>query len=113
MVPSGLQMRWQRRIGLSGVGEFVKDDNQWLVANQERHLFELSFPIVKTGCVSSSHSPPKRARHAIANSFRRLTASNPVNAWYKRWGVFNHTVVNKSHPLVNDIDTLFDVPHSR
>lgn len=31
----------------------------------------------------------------------------------KRWGVFQHTVVNKTHPLVNDIDTLFDVPHSR
>ncbi len=31
----------------------------------------------------------------------------------KRWGVFNHKVVNKSHPLVNDIDTRFDVPHSR
>jgi homoserine O-succinyltransferase len=31
----------------------------------------------------------------------------------KRWGVFPHHVVNKQHPLVNDINTRFDVPHSR
>ena len=31
----------------------------------------------------------------------------------KKWGVFPHHVVNKSHPLVNDINTRFDVPHSR
>ncbi len=32
---------------------------------------------------------------------------------YKRWGVFRHRLVNRSHPLVNDINTVFDVPHSR
>ncbi len=31
----------------------------------------------------------------------------------KVWGVFPHRVVDKSHPLVNDINTRFDVPHSR
>jgi len=31
----------------------------------------------------------------------------------KRWGVFRHRVVNRIHPLVNDVNTLFDVPHSR
>ncbi|MGB0720933.1 MAG: homoserine O-succinyltransferase MetA [Gammaproteobacteria bacterium] len=31
----------------------------------------------------------------------------------KRWGVFNHCVVDKHHPLVNDVNTRFDVPHSR
>ena len=31
----------------------------------------------------------------------------------KRWGVYAHRVVNKRHPLVNDVNTLFDVPHSR
>jgi len=31
----------------------------------------------------------------------------------KIWGVFPHRVVDKSHPLVNDINTRFDVPHSR
>lgn len=31
----------------------------------------------------------------------------------KVWGVFPHRVVNKQHPLVNDVNTRFDVPHSR
>lgn len=32
---------------------------------------------------------------------------------FKRWGVFEHQVMNRLHPLVNDINTHFDVPHSR
>ena len=31
----------------------------------------------------------------------------------KIWGVFSHRVVDSSHPLVNDVNTRFDVPHSR
>jgi homoserine O-succinyltransferase len=31
----------------------------------------------------------------------------------KIWGVFPHRVVDKIHPLVNDVNTRFDVPHSR
>ncbi len=31
----------------------------------------------------------------------------------KIWGVFPHQVVDKRHPLVNDVNTRFDVPHSR
>ena len=31
----------------------------------------------------------------------------------KVWGVFPHRVVDKRHPLVNDVNTRFDVPHSR
>lgn len=31
----------------------------------------------------------------------------------KVWGVFPHKVVDSSHPIVSDIDTRFDVPHSR
>jgi homoserine O-succinyltransferase len=31
----------------------------------------------------------------------------------KIWGVFSHRVVNNMHPLVNDVNTRFDVPHSR
>jgi homoserine O-succinyltransferase len=31
----------------------------------------------------------------------------------KRWGVFPHRVVNARHPLVADVNSLFDVPHSR
>ena len=31
----------------------------------------------------------------------------------KRWGVYPHRVIRASHPLVNDVNTQFDVPHSR
>ena len=31
----------------------------------------------------------------------------------KIWGVFPHNLIDKSHPLVKDINTRFDVPHSR
>ncbi|HCT99004.1 MAG TPA: homoserine O-succinyltransferase [Methylococcaceae bacterium] len=31
----------------------------------------------------------------------------------KRWGVFSHTLVDKKHPLVVEMNTRFDVPHSR
>ena len=31
----------------------------------------------------------------------------------KCWGVFDHTVVRKDHPLVQDINTRVSVPHSR
>jgi homoserine O-succinyltransferase/O-acetyltransferase len=31
----------------------------------------------------------------------------------KIWGVLPHHLVDKSHPLVNDINSRFDVPHSR
>ncbi|PID46195.1 MAG: homoserine O-succinyltransferase [Proteobacteria bacterium] len=31
----------------------------------------------------------------------------------KRWGVYPHWVKDPSHPLVSDINTHFDVPHSR
>ena len=31
----------------------------------------------------------------------------------KIWGIFPHHVVNNKHPLINDTNTRFDVPHSR
>lgn len=31
----------------------------------------------------------------------------------KRWGVYPHCVVDRRHPVVHDVNTLFDVPHSR
>jgi len=32
---------------------------------------------------------------------------------FKRWGVYPHRVIEPRHPLVGDINTRFDVPHSR
>lgn len=31
----------------------------------------------------------------------------------KRWGVYSHRVLDPRHPLVGDVNTRFDVPHSR
>jgi homoserine O-succinyltransferase len=31
----------------------------------------------------------------------------------KCWGVYSHRVTNRCHPLVNGVNTRFDVPHSR
>jgi homoserine O-succinyltransferase len=31
----------------------------------------------------------------------------------KKWGVFSHKVMDRSHPLVSGVNTRFDVPHSR
>jgi homoserine O-succinyltransferase len=31
----------------------------------------------------------------------------------KRWGVFSHRLIDRHHPLVAEINTRFDVPHSR
>jgi len=31
----------------------------------------------------------------------------------KCWGVYPHRVKDRTHPLVHDVNTLFDVPHSR
>ena len=31
----------------------------------------------------------------------------------KRWGVYPHLLTDRTHPLVVDVNTLFDVPHSR
>jgi homoserine O-succinyltransferase len=31
----------------------------------------------------------------------------------KQWGVYDHTISNPDHPLMRDINTRFDAPHSR
>ena len=50
------------------------------------------------------------ATHAVLQ-FRYGQKRRPQPA--KVWGVFPHHVVDKHHPLVNDVNTRFDVPHSR
>lgn len=50
------------------------------------------------------------ATHAVLQ-FRYGQKRRPLG--FKRWGVFSHRVTVRTHPLVNDINTRFDVPHSR
>ncbi len=50
------------------------------------------------------------ATHAVLQ-FRYGQKRRPLG--FKRWGVYSHRVVDRAHPLVNDVNTRFDVPHSR
>jgi homoserine O-succinyltransferase len=50
------------------------------------------------------------ATHAVLQ-FRY--AQKRKHLGFKRWGVFSHRVVDRRHPLVADVNTRFDVPHSR
>jgi len=50
------------------------------------------------------------ATHAVLD-FRYQQKRRPLAR--KKWGVFPHQVVDKNHPLVCDINSRFDVPHSR
>jgi homoserine O-succinyltransferase len=50
------------------------------------------------------------ATHAVLES---RYGQRRVPQRHKLWGVYRHRVCERSHPLVNDVNTLFDVPHSR
>jgi len=50
------------------------------------------------------------ATHAVLE-FRYGQHRKPRPA--KTWGVFPHSVTDRVHPLVHDVNTRFDVPHSR
>jgi len=50
------------------------------------------------------------ATHAVVE-FRYGQKRRPLG--YKCWGVYSHEVVDRSHPMIHDVNTRFDVPHSR
>jgi homoserine O-succinyltransferase len=50
------------------------------------------------------------ATHAVLQ-FRYGQRRRPLPA--KRWGIYRHRTIDRVHPLVADVNTLFDVPHSR
>jgi homoserine O-succinyltransferase len=50
------------------------------------------------------------ATHAVLKHFHGIDRQ-PLPA--KRWGVYSHRVSATYHPLLRDINTRFDVPHSR
>jgi len=59
--------------------------------------------VTSTLCSCLATHAVLRLRYGIER--RRLRA--------KRWGVFTHQVIEPRHPLVRDVNTRFDVPHSR
>ncbi|MEK9501531.1 homoserine O-succinyltransferase MetA [Gaopeijia maritima] len=50
------------------------------------------------------------ATHALVRHLHGIERT-PMRS--KRWGVYGHHVRDRSHPLVREINTRFDVPHSR
>lgn len=50
------------------------------------------------------------ATHALLKNFHDIDRT-PLGS--KRWGVYEHRVCATEHPLIRDINTRFDVPHSR
>lgn len=48
--------------------------------------------------------------HALMKYFYQI---NRVKRETKKWGVFEHRVTQPNHPLLREINTRFDVPHSR
>jgi homoserine O-succinyltransferase len=50
------------------------------------------------------------ATHALLKHFHGV---DRVRLPRKRWGVYSHRIDNPDHPLLRDINTRFDVPHSR
>ena len=50
------------------------------------------------------------ATHALVKQLYHIERE-PMPA--KLWGVYSHRVIHNEHPLLRDINTRFDVPHSR
>ncbi|PCK00273.1 MAG: homoserine O-succinyltransferase [Zetaproteobacteria bacterium] len=51
------------------------------------------------------------ATHAVMQSrYNQKRSALPDG---KLWGVYKHNVMNRKHPLVRNMNTVFDVPHSR
>ncbi|MEJ2609511.1 MAG: homoserine O-succinyltransferase [Candidatus Thiodiazotropha sp.] len=50
------------------------------------------------------------ATHAVVQSHH---GQKRIHMEDKLWGVYSHRVIDSEHPLVNDVNTRFDVPHSR
>lgn len=48
-----------------------------------------------------------------AMQFRYGQKRSPLPNNEKLWGVYGHRVIERSHPLVRNMNTVFDVPHSR
>lgn len=50
------------------------------------------------------------ATHALVKHFHGIDRRHLSQ---KQWGVYSHTVTRKDHPILRDVNTRFDAPHSR
>ena len=50
------------------------------------------------------------ATHAVVKHIHGIDRSR---MGCKKWGVYSHHIANPGHPLMRDVNTRFDAPHSR
>lgn len=87
--------------GANVTGEFLPDEDFWLPLTEVFSWAKENVTSILCSCL---------ATHAIIHYCYGVARTRLPE---KRWGVFSHTLVDKTHPLVVEINTRFDVPHSR
>lgn len=78
----------------------LEDELFWLPLIEIVEWAQISVSSIMCSCL---------ATHAIVQHFWGLKR---YRLEQKRWGVYSHRIVNFSHPLVANINTRFDAPHS-
>ena len=87
--------------GANVTGDFLPDEDFWLPLTEVFSWAKENVTSILCSCL---------ATHAIIHYCHGLARTRLPE---KRWGVFSHTLVDRTHPLVVEINTRFDVPHSR
>lgn len=87
--------------GANVTGEFLPDEDFWQPLTEVFSWAKENVTSILCSCL---------ATHAIIHYCYGVARTRLPE---KRWGVFSHTLVDKTHPLVVEINTRFDVPHSR
>lgn len=100
------------QIKLQGLDALIITGANVTQPNLEKELFWQ--PLIEVIDWAYEHVPSTvcscLATHAVMQ-FRYQQTRSRLPA--KKWGVFPHRVVDRTHPLVTGVNTLFDVPHSR
>ena len=87
--------------GANVAGSRIPDEAFWLPLTEVFSWAKENVTSILCSCL---------ATHAL---FEYCYAVPRTRLPQKRWGVFSHRLVNRSHPLVAEINSRFDVPHSR
>lgn len=87
--------------GANVTGDFLPNEDFWLPLTEVFSWAKENVTSILCSCL---------ATHAIIQYCHGIARTRLPE---KRWGVFSHTLVDRTHPLVVEINTRFDVPHSR
>lgn len=82
-------------------GPYISDENFWKPLKDLLDWANKNVTSTMTSCLTS---------HAVMSYFHD---QKPKRRKDKKWGVFRHKVVERSHPIIQGMNTAFDVPHSR